>query len=267
MSLSSISDRKSKIRRGDPITICDLTFYPITMSDYEQFVECKNAWILRLGTLPVKYQMQNFLSAIYTLELDTIQSHGAKTGLFEKVIRFLYLSLRIGVNTIAETLAVTEKDVNGHKELDELFIMIDKKTVRISAIDFSTKIRPLLAEMNGLLLPDETENIDLVRDSEELQAMKAGPPLHYDINDLISSVAYQSRVSEREINAWTVREFEARRRAIDRDKRYMMYGQADLGGMVTFKKGNPAPSWCFDREEDIYDNDALKNLGQAFGQN
>lgn len=266
MSLSYKSERMSKIRRGDPITLDDLTFYPIKMSDYEQFLECKDIWTIRLGTLPVKYQAMDFISALYFLEIDTITQYGMKSGIFERAIRMLYLSLRIEVEKIAKEFMITEKEVNGEKVLDELIVKQDGKEKRIKTFILSTQIRSLVAEMNGLTLPDESENLTLVRDAEELQSQNQGLPLNINIVDLISSVAYQSHTSEREINDWTVREFECRRKAIDRDKRYMMYGQAELGGMVSFKNGNPAPSWCFDVVSDSFDNGGLEKLGQAFGQ-
>lgn len=267
MSLSYKSGMMSKIRCGEPITRCGLTLYPIQMSDYEQFMECRSVWTLRLGTLPVKYQMLDYISALYSLEMDTISAYGAKTGFFERAIRLFYLSLRIGVEKIADTFRITEKDIGGNRVLDELIIVLEDREMRIKSFEFSTQIRPLVAEMNGLELPDESENLDLVKDIEELQSKAQGKPLNQNLNDLISSVAYQSHVSEKEINTWTVREFEARKRAIDRDKRYMMYGQAELGGMVSFKQGNPAPSWCFDAIEDSLDNHGLEMLGKAFGQN
>ena len=49
---------------------------------------------------------------------------------------------------------------------------------------------------------------------------------------------------------WNVRDFENRRRAIERELKYRLYAQAEMGGMVTFKHGNPYPSWCFDAADD-----------------
>lgn len=43
-----------------------------------------------------------------------------------------------------------------------------------------------------------------------------------------------------------MREFENRRKAIERDKKYTLFGQAEMSGMVSFKNGNPYPSWCYD---------------------
>ena len=119
--------------------------------------------------------------------------------------------------------------------------------MKFTPLDFSTRFRQIIAEQNGLELPDEAENIALVQDNEKLKELNnKGKSLNVNLDDLIASVAYQSKVSEKEIMTWTVREFENRKKAIDRDKRFMLCGQAEMSGMVSFKSGNPAPSWQFD---------------------
>ena len=136
----------------------------------------------------------------------------------------------------------------------------------MTAREFSNIIRPLIAEQNGLKLPDESENAELVKDAELLA--KADNDISLDINtdDLIASVAYQSGIRERDINEWTVREFENRRKAIQRDKRYQMYGTAELSGMVSFKKGNPAPCWEFDIKADECGTMPLSEIGKVFNK-
>lgn len=265
MSLSN-TDKASLIRRGLPITLHGLTFYPIKMSDYEQYIECKNALVLRMNSLPVKYQSKDYLSAIYALDMDSILEKGSPTGLFGSLMRFLYLSLRIGFEKMGDELKIAEKEIDGCKVLDFLIVTQDGLQRTILPSVFSNEIRPLLAQMNGLELPDESDNIDLVRDIEELKSQKQSVKLKANTNDLIASVAYLSHKSEREIDAWTVREFEARVSAIDRDKRYMLYAQAEMGGMVSFKNGNPVPSWCYDPIIDELENDGLEKINKAFGQ-
>ena len=43
-----------------------------------------------------------------------------------------------------------------------------------------------------------------------------------------------------------------------------MFGQAELSGMVKFSKGNPFPSWCFDRNEN--GSAALISFGEMRGK-
>nr|DAU13426.1 MAG TPA: hypothetical protein [Caudoviricetes sp.] len=240
-------DKKTRIRRGEPITESELIFYPITMDCYDEFIRCKDAIILRQASLPVRYLSMSYLSALFAMEIDAIKNEQQSTGMFFKVMLMLHLSLRIGfdINELNKNISVkVDKD---RIALDYIVIKQNDKIVKFTPLDFSTKFRPLIAEQNGLVLPDESENLDLVQSNETLKEIHdKGKPLNVNLDDLIASVAYQSKLSEKDIMTWTVREFENRKKAIDRDKRYMLCGQGEMSGMVSFKNGNPSPSWCFD---------------------
>ena len=240
-------NRRTIIRRGEPITESELTFYPITMDYYDVFIQCKNALILRQASLPVRYLSMDYLSALFTLEIDELKSGKEPSQVFLKVMTLLHLSLRIGLN-VEELYKNIEVSIEKDKiRLKHILIKQNEKIVKFTPLDFSTRFRQIIAEQNGLELPDEAANIDLVRDNEKLKELNnKGKSLNVNLDDLIASVAYQSKVSEKEIMTWTVREFENRKKAIDRDKRFMLCGQAEMSGMVSFKNGNPAPSWQFD---------------------
>lgn len=240
-------NRRAHIRRGEPITESELTFYPITMDYYDVFIQCKNALILRQASLPVRYLSMDYLSALFTLEIDELKSGKEPSQVFLKVMTLLHLSLRIGLN-VEELYKNIEVSIEKDKiRLKHILIKQNEKIVKFTPLDFSTRFRQIIAEQNGLELPDEAENIALVQDNEKLKELNnKGKSLNVNLDDLIASVAYQSKVSEKEIMTWTVREFENRKKAIDRDKRFMLCGQAEMSGMVSFKNGNPAPSWQFD---------------------
>lgn len=244
---NNLTDRKTKIRKGEPITESELIFYPITMDYYDRFIQCKDAIILRQASLPVRYLSMNYLSALFAMEIDAIKSGQPSASLFFKVMLMLHLSLRIGFNVDELSKNICVKEEHDKIVLDHIVIKQDDKIVKFTPRDFSTKFRPLIAEQNGLELPDESENIDLIHDNNKLKEMaNKGKPLNINLDDLIASVAYQSKLSEKDIMSWTVREFENRKKAIERDKRYMLCGQGEMSGMVSFKNGNPSPSWCFD---------------------
>lgn len=240
-------NRRTLIRRGEPITESELTFYPITMDYYDVFIQCKNSLILRQASLPVRYLSMDYLSALFTLEIDELKSGKEPSQVFLKVMTMLHLSLRIGLN-VEELYKNIEVSIEKDKiRLKHILIKQNEKIVKFTPLDFSTRFRQIIAEQNGLELPDEAENIALVQDNEKLKELtNKGKSLNVNLDDLIASVAYQSKVSEKEIMTWTVREFENRKKAIDRDKRFMLCGQAEMSGMVSFKNGNPAPSWQFD---------------------
>nr|DAF90886.1 MAG TPA: hypothetical protein [Siphoviridae sp. ctnMR5] len=260
--------RETAIRQGKPIELLNLIFYPIKMSHYEQFLDAKNALTLRLGSLPVKYQAKDFINAIWSLEIDSVRQSQKKVGILERVFRFLSMSLRIDfdVKQIFDWITLTQNS-NGDTAIEAIKVTQDGKVVSISPIDFSAQIRPLIAKQNGLELPDEEANIELVNAEKELQELKAKGCRNLNINtsDLIASVAYNSHVSEREIDDWTIREFENRYKAIDRDKKYKLYGQAELSGMVSFKNGNPYLSWAYDTIDDTMGTLSMQALGEQLG--
>lgn len=253
-------ERRNAIRQGNPVPMLGLTFYPITMRHYEEFLSCKDAIILRMTTLPVKYVVKDYLSAVFSFELDSLKETGKPVGLFQKALKMMTLSLRIESDIISDK-SIQMKEENGEVVLKEILVTQGNKTVSISPLDFSQRIRQLIAEQNGLELPDESQNVDLVLANEQRKRLKqSNVKLDQNPDHLIASVAYQSKCRESEIWNWTVREFELRKDAIERDKNYMLYGQAEMSGMVSFKNGNPAPSWCYDILDDSLGTMSLSAL-------
>ena len=249
-------ERRLHIRRGEPIRECGLDLYPITMDHYEDFIQCKDALTLRLSSLPVRYVSLDYLSAIFAMELDAIRagaSGSGSGGFFFRLMRLWGLSLRIEMS--AELLndcifyrASKDGSVSiEYMELTQTGVDGNPNTAKITPFQFSTLLRPLIAAQNQIELPDESENAELVDAYEKKKEIQSrGVALKTDLDDLVSSVALHSGVSDAEIMDWNVRDFENRRRAIERDKNFMLFKQAEMSGMVTFKNGNPYPSWCFD---------------------
>lgn len=253
-------ERRLRIRRGEPIRECGLDWFPIRMDHYEDFCQCRDALSLRLSSLPVRYVAMDYLSAVFALELDALRnadSPGTGGGLFFRLMRLVGLSLRIEMSTklINESIyyRVTGKDDIAIDSIEFVQVGADGQpiTQKITPFQFSSQIRPLIAAQNQITLPDEADNSDLVADFEKKRKIESrGISLRHDLDDLVSSVAYKSGVSDAEIMNWNVRDFENRRRAIERDTKYRLYAQAEMGGMVSFKHGNPYPSWCFDAADD-----------------
>lgn len=252
-------ERRLRIRRGEPIRECGVDLFPITMDHYEDFIQCKDALSVRLSSLPVRYISMDYLSALFALELDAIQGEdtgGIGGGMFFRLMRLLGLSMRIEITAELLNDCIFYRVTNGNISIERLDLtQIDAagnpNTASITPFQFSTILRPLIAAQNQIDLPDESENAELVEAYEKKrQIQNHALPLRVDIDDLVASVALHSGVSDREIMDWNVRDFENRRRAIERDKRYTLFAQAEMGGMVTFKHGNPYPSWCYDTADD-----------------
>ena len=271
-------ERKARIRRGEPIEACGLQFYPITMADYEEFLECKNALAIRLTSLSkwakgmkeatnlpfdfISVLSMPFLSALFAVDYDSARFMGKPIGIFHRVFRLFLLSLRLGSSN--EDLKVNvyceQKEPRQFSHIE--VIKKDGETVKISPTDFSIKIRPLIAEQNGIKLPDESENPELVEEEQHLAQEQEGK-LKFDTGTLIASVAHASHLRECEVDEWTVLEFEHRQKAIDRQINYQIYAQAEMSGMVKFKKGNPCPSWCLDKQDGL--SPALKTAEELKG--
>lgn len=260
------------VRASEPIEICGLTLYPITMRDYDEFILCKDALAIQHSSLPAQYLAMDFVSALFALTLDEAkkaaegkQPMSENTAAFQRVLRLLYLALRIPdgeENDISKDIAYIEQDDN--IIIDHITIHQNGENITLTPAVFSSRIRPVLAYQNGIELPDERTNPDLIKEFKKYHN-KSESDVHLKANadDLIASVAYLSHISEAEIIDWTVRQFEARVRAIERDKRYDQYGQAEMSGFVSFKNGNPAPSWCYDVEVDLPGSSSLSEVGKT----
>lgn len=264
--------KRECIVKGLPIRECGLDFFPITMEHYEDFIQCKEAMVIRQSTLPVRYVSMDYLSAIFALEVDALRESGGHFsggGLFAKLMQLLGMSLRIDITSEMLNENIYYINENDRISIEKMvFTQTDaegkERTAEITPFQFSTQIRPLIALQNRIELPDESENTELLEAYEEKKALESGHiSVNPDIEDMKSTVAYLSGVTDREILSWTIRDFENRRRAIDRVEKHRAYRQAELGGMVSFKNGNPYPSLFFDPVDDSLGTMAYSTLGKS----
>lgn len=268
MSQLSTLNRAVAIRRGEPITEGGLTYYPIQMAQYELYQVHKNALLLRQSTLPAKYAVKDYVNAIFSFEIDSIEKGEPSIGLFSSLLILWAMSLRIDID-LKEYLSsdkIETRKVGNDLEITHLSMTQNGKTVKVPSFIFSTTIRQLIADQNGLKLPNESVNSELVESQTELADLQDNAVVFdQSIENLIASVAYNSHCRERDVNEWTIREFENRLKAINRDKHFTLYAQAELSGMVTFKKGNPYPSWMYDTIDTSMGTMALSKLGKQIG--
>lgn len=248
-------ERKARIRRGQPIEALGLQFYPITMTDYEEFLECRGVLALRMTSLAkqsFEYITMPFLSALWAVDYDTARATGKPVGMTARILMLLCLSLRLGHDEQDKLLQSVYCDRSNPRALHHIEVTQDGKTVQINPVDFTTTVRPLIAEQNGIELPDESQNPDILQ-TERIMQEERESKVKSDLSTLIASVASASHVRQRDIDDWTVLEFETQRQALDRRINYMVYTQAEMSGMVKFPRGNPYPSWIFDRAETLTD--------------
>ena len=268
-------EKRQAIVKGLPIRECGLDFFPITMEHYEDFIQCKEAMIIRQSTLPVRYVSMDYLSAIFAMEVDALREGGDNSagigGMFSKLMRLLGMSLRIDITSEMLNDNIYYINTGERIEIEKMvFTQTDadgeERTAEITPFQFSTQIRPLIAVQNRIELPDESENTELLEAYEEKKNLESGGvQVNPDLEDMKSTVAYLSGVTDREILSWTIRDFENRRRAIDRVEKHRDYRRAELGGMVSFKNGNPYPSLFFDPVDNSLGTWKLSELGKSLG--
>lgn len=221
---------------GEPIRDekTGIELHPITMQDYERYQLCKSALLIRQSTLPASYAAMPYLKALYAYDMETEYAGGWTV----KVLNVLAMAMQRPIQCL-------KVFTNSDGEFAEIRYESSSEVMRITANDFA-RIRTIITAQNGDKLPDEAENAELVEAEMDI-AQKQNMNLEYDFETLIASVALQYRMRPKEILQWTIREFENAKRAIDRDKLYMMCTAAEFSG-TKWKNGNPAPSWFADKK-------------------
>ena len=112
------------------------------------------------------------------------------------------------------------------------------------------EVRTIIAQQNGYDIPDENWNPELVRAAQENAKGKSNG-VEADFETLLYSVAANTGCRAKDILDWTIREFHGMESAIDRKIGYQIYTLAEAGGYVTFPKGNPYPTWKFNRKSEM----------------
>ncbi|MEG1541743.1 MAG: hypothetical protein RR372_07340, partial [Oscillospiraceae bacterium] len=145
----------------------------------------------------------------------------------------------------AEQLIQFSVSKSDPRVLKGICIKQDETQLTLSPQEFDV-LREAIALQNGEKLPDETENPELI---EALTLLNQGDgSLDINTEELVSSVAYKSGIRKREIFGWTIREFEERRRAVEREIMHSLCALAEANG-AKWKGGNPHPSWCYEKSE------------------
>lgn len=230
--------------RNQPIEICGLKFYGMTIERYAEWQSMKSVLLMRQSKLPVLFLTMPFIDAMYALDMQHLEQEHKLAGTMYALLYTMAMSLRLPEGSVEtqQIRIVTAKDglkgfyVAQQEEAQDVFI--PKET-------FQT-IRQVIAWQQGDDLPDESLNDDLLETEKDIAQANAAN-LNFNFDDLLASVALNMHTRIVNLLDMTILEFETMRRAIDRDKKYTICGIAENGG-TTWKGGNPCPSWSFDRE-------------------
>lgn len=234
------------IRKDEPIEMDGLTFYPVLVDELELLESVRPAVECLQQTFPEKYAAMPLLGAFYAYDRDMKEETGLASGWLFSATLFLCLCLRLGQGKSAEERLKCFRAVTEEGKLKALrFVYEGEEVYDITPAKFS-RWRPILAEQNGLSVPDESANGELLEAQRDLE--HAGDiSIENDFDKLLASMALVCGESESEILTWSVRRFRQRQAAVGRLMNFITSGIGEKVGFIKWKGGNPHPSWCFDR--------------------
>lgn len=242
-----ISDKQRIVWLDEPKTINGLELHPIPMSRYSEWMMHKRALTLRQSTLPAAFAIMPYLSALQAMD-------------FQYKTSFVYSTIQILAMSTQKTPECFQLHVQAddHSKLAHILYNDGNTCFRITPKDYPA-IRCAIAELNGEELPDEGDNPELIEAENDIREANAAVKLDMDANTMVASVAFQYRKRKHELMEWSIREFEEARRSIERDKSHMICAIAEKTPMFKWVKGNPCPSWCFDKLKE--GSIALESMG------
>lgn len=247
------ADIMRSAKSGEPIKFKTLYIYPLTVNDYELLWSCESALTIRMATLPVTYAIMRYPEALFAIAIDgkDVVVNGDVVARANDWLRFLMLlcaSLRIPLEQMRNVIGFNV-DSNDKRRLAFVTVTQFMETgENYEALDVSDLIalRELIAKLNGRKLPDESENAELAQADIDIRS-QSGIRLDINLDSLLASVARDQRIRIKDLLPWTIYEFELIRSAIERERRFTVYGIGENSGMVKFPKGNPFPSIFFDK--------------------
>ncbi len=244
-------------KTGNYIRYRSLYIYPLTVSDYELLWGCESALSIRLSTLPVTYAIKSYPEALFAIAIGgkDIEANGEIVARANDWIRFISLlcaSCRIPLNAMGACIRfnVDNLDKTILRSVSIRQTAENEEVTELLSPDDLTKLREIIAVMNGRRLPDESENAELAQAESDMRSSGL-QSLDFNLDSLLASVARDQRVRIKELYGWTIYEFELIRAAIERERRFIVCGIGENSGMVKFPKGNPYPSIFFDKPADI----------------
>ncbi len=244
-------------KSGNPIRYRSLYIYPLTVENYELLWGCESALTIRLSTLPVVYAMKSYPEALFAIAMagEDVVVNGevvASPNDWKRFITLLCASAHIPLEFVNNSVnfRVDNQDKTKLRAVVLRQITESEDNMESLSVEDLINLRKIIAEMNGRKLPDESENAELAQAENDIR-MSGTNVLDFNVDSLLASVARDQRVRIRDLYDWTIYEFELIRAAIDRERRFTVFGIGENSGMVKFPKGNPYPSVFFDKPANI----------------
>ena len=196
---------KKQIQKFLPIETEGITLYPVTVEYWEEFRACVPALEFMRQSLPVALLQIPLLDALNQLEIVNSSAEketGFKFTLFSDTCYALCLALRLGIGM--ERDKVLEKRVRllpdkDHPEnIERIFFIADDGDIYTITPRQYERLRPIIAAQNGVKIPSEDENPELVYADKILRQKKA-PNLEEDFAKMVSWCAVLSHAEEEAI--------------------------------------------------------------------
>ena len=251
-------DIRRAARIGEPIKYDKLHVYPLTVADYETLWNCESALTIRMSSLPVIYAIKPYAEALFDIALhgETVYSNGgdvvARADDWFRFMSLLCISLHIPVSAIKSMIQI-HVDNAQNKRLTSVSVrqfVDNEEIVQSLSVQDLGNLRSIIASLNGRKLPDESENAELAQAEQDI-ASASGAKLDVNLDSLLATVARDQRKRIKDLDEWTIYEFELCRAAIERERRFTVYGIGETSGMVKFTNGNPFPSIFYDKPSEI----------------
>lgn len=240
--MNQLSKYKTLINE-ESIDVGGIKLYPIRMKNYVVFSANKPILSLRLGSLPAVYARFSYLGALYAMDYDAAKE-SKNTGCLASFFALLSLSTNGDFLCESKNIRLFCKK-NDAREIEKVSVRINGKWIDIGLKE-ADKIRATIAFQNGVDLPDEADNPELI-EAQQIIAAQNAPQMDYNIAHLMDAVAFQSNVRMKDLQEWTIWEFTLRAKTISRSLAFTINGIIEGYG-VKWKNGNPCPSWCYDRK-------------------
>ena len=232
---------KKAIFRYDPISIDGVTLYPVTVEEMDVLQFARPALTFVIQSLPPALASRPLLEAFFQLDMQAIKETGSPIGLFFRSLTLLALALRLNVGMDIEqrarcfSIELSDNNISRLKGICFTDEHGDQHT--ITPIMFS-RIREVIAAQNGVELPSEHANPELLESERDLAEKRM--QVEMTSEHLISAVAALTNTDEREILQWPVLKLRNRGVAIERVIRFAVNGIC-AGSGAKWKGGNPVP--------------------------
>ena len=252
--MASVVDRYAQeIRENVPVVYNGLTLHPLTVRDYDLYLRAKPAFEIMQASLGVpKLARLPWGACLWALDETYRQNSGQLGHFLSDVLLVLAKALRLDAYADAgnggkESYPIRPLFANG--DLTAIVVGMPPNNAVLDMRQMSD-IRAILAAQNGYEIPDENWNPELVRAAQENEA-RGGLSVDGKLETLVYSVAFQCKCRPADVYGWTIRELQGMQAAADRSLNYVIYTMAEASGNVKFEKGNPFPTWKFNRKSDM----------------